>query len=386
MDSAPEELFSNKSQLPTDKPKTRAAQRRLSRRRDKRSRDKEAEITPKIKRYPEELCRFSSSLDWPSLSSCTSCSSSSRPELWLLSSVLPLELGGPPGAPVVLLAPAEPDVALEQSSSLPYLGLGSGWWCPAPGSERPPPPPPPPPAAAAAAPAAAAAAAPPSSAEASSRESFSDGMLSALPNRWRISEAISRGLETTAPAAECVAWEKLERPPFTLSTTPSLKPALLHVPQHVLGVARDAIVLRLPQPAVVVLQLPLQLLDALRRLLVLLLKNLAEPREGQMSEGEPAATPRLGPAASLTCLMRALCCRSALLASCRYSATLSSLAVCSTLICSVSLRIFCCSWAIACLVRCGSGAASSAPGNEPSAPHDTARGVWPRPLTSSRSI
>lgn len=89
---------------------------------------------------------------------------------------------------------------------------------------------------------------------------------------------------------------------------------------------------------------------------------------------------------SFTCLMRVLCCLSALLASLRYSATLSSLAVCSILICSVSLRIFCCSWAMACFVRCGSGVPSSLPGNELSAPHETDSGVWPRPLTSSRSI
>lgn len=81
--------------------------------------------------------------------------------------------------------------------------------------------------------------------------------------------------------------------------------------------------------------------------------------------------------------MRVLCCLSALLASLRYSATLSSLAVCSILICSVSLRIFCCSWAMACLVRWGSGVISSPPWNELSAPHET---DWPRPLTSSRSI
>lgn len=84
--------------------------------------------------------------------------------------------------------------------------------------------------------------------------------------------------------------------------------------------------------------------------------------------------------------MRVLCCLSALLASLRYSATLSSLAVCSILICSVSLRIFCCSWAMACLVRWGSGVISSPPWNELSAPHETDRGAWPRPLTSSRSI
>lgn len=84
--------------------------------------------------------------------------------------------------------------------------------------------------------------------------------------------------------------------------------------------------------------------------------------------------------------MRVLCCLSALLANLRYSATLSSLAVCSILICSVSLRIFCCSWAMACLVRWGSGVISSPPWNELSAPHETDRGAWPRPLTSSRSI
>lgn len=87
-----------------------------------------------------------------------------------------------------------------------------------------------------------------------------------------------------------------------------------------------------------------------------------------------------------TCLMRVLCCLSALLASLRYSATLSSLAVCSILICSVSLRIFCCSWAMACLVRWGSGVISSPPWNELSAPHETDRGAWPRPVISSRSI
>ena len=52
----------------------------------------------------------------------------------------------------------------------------------------------------------------------------------------------------------------------------------MHVPEHVFGRAGDAVVLHLAQLAVVVLQLPLQLLDGLRRLLVLLLKHLLDAR------------------------------------------------------------------------------------------------------------
>ncbi len=120
-----------------------------------------------------------------SRSSCISCISMSRLLLWPRSSVFPLELGGPPGAPVMLL---DPEVALEQSSSLSNLGLDCRCRAAAPSS-------------------------------ASSGPSLSTLMLSALPKRWRISEAISRGLEATAPAAEC-----------RLSTTPSLRPVMTRAP------------------------------------------------------------------------------------------------------------------------------------------------------------
>lgn len=55
---------------------------------------------------------------------------------------------------------------------------------------------------------------------------------------------------------------------------PDILQALLHIAQHVLGLAWDAIVLDFPQLPVVVLQFSLQLLDGLSRFLVLFLKNL----------------------------------------------------------------------------------------------------------------
>lgn len=50
--------------------------------------------------------------------------------------------------------------------------------------------------------------------------------------------------------------------------------ALMHVSENVFGLARDAVVLHLSKLPVVVLKLPLQLLDSLSRLLVLLLEHL----------------------------------------------------------------------------------------------------------------
>lgn len=64
---------------------------------------------------------------------------------------------------------------------------------------------------------------------------------------------------------------------------------------------------------------------------------------------------------SNTCLMRDACCLSALWASLRYSATLSSLASCSTRICSVIFRIFCCRCSSAARVLWTSPAAPSDP-------------------------
>lgn len=67
-------------------------------------------------------------------------------------------------------------------------------------------------------------------------------MLSALPNLLRIRDAISLGLETTAPAAEWVAWEKLDSPLDTVHHAFAeaghlgahiLQP-LVHVPEDVL--------------------------------------------------------------------------------------------------------------------------------------------------------
>lgn len=52
----------------------------------------------------------------------------------------------------------------------------------------------------------------------------------------------------------------------------------MHVSEHVFGLAGDAVVLHLTELAVVVLQLPLQLLDGLGGLLVLLLKDLFDAR------------------------------------------------------------------------------------------------------------
>ncbi|KAG7266936.1 hypothetical protein CRUP_017997 [Coryphaenoides rupestris] len=179
----------------------------------------------------------------------------------------------------------------------------------------------------------------PTPTEGSSMESFREVMFSALPNLLRSSEAISRGLETTAPAAECVACEMVDRPPLTLSTTPSLKPVTL-----------------------------------------------------APTSFRPCCMSR---STSLGCRGMPCCSTSRSL---RYSATLSSRAVCSILICSVSLRIFCCSCPMACLVRCGSGVLSSAPAPaaaavaaNPSAPHDrpckpSPAPDWAKPLTSSRSI
>jgi len=54
--------------------------------------------------------------------------------------------------------------------------------------------------------------------------------------------------------------------------------SLVHVSEHVFGLPGDAVVLHLVELAVVVLQLPLQLLDGLRRLLVLLLEHLLDAR------------------------------------------------------------------------------------------------------------
>lgn len=54
--------------------------------------------------------------------------------------------------------------------------------------------------------------------------------------------------------------------------------ALVHVTQHVFRLARDAVVLHLPQLAVVMLQLPLQLLDGLCGFLILLLEHLLDAR------------------------------------------------------------------------------------------------------------
>lgn len=64
---------------------------------------------------------------------------------------------------------------------------------------------------------------------------------------------------------------------------------------------------------------------------------------------------------SNTCLMRDACCLSALLASLRYSATLSSRASCSTRICSVIFRIFCCRCSSAARVLWTSPATPSGP-------------------------
>lgn len=54
--------------------------------------------------------------------------------------------------------------------------------------------------------------------------------------------------------------------------------ALVHVTQHVFGLARDAVVLHLPQLAMVMLQLPLKLLNGLCGLLILFLKHLLDAR------------------------------------------------------------------------------------------------------------
>jgi len=66
---------------------------------------------------------------------------------------------------------------------------------------------------------------------------------------------------------------------------------LLHVSQDIFGLAWYSIVLHLSELAVVMLQLPLQLLDGLCRLLVLLLKHLrsrcgVENQNTDKDEGE----------------------------------------------------------------------------------------------------